>query len=158
MLRLGQHVRDKASGYTGHINSHHITLTGIVQWGIQPRVTADKPGELPPAYSVDGFLLEVLDEGYADEVPKPDSTVTILLGEEVEDQVSKVRGIADEVVTFQNGCVTAPQKADKKIRVFCSHRQLKRVGKGLAPQVAKEVAKPAASRTGGPSRPSPRCI
>lgn len=161
MIQLGNIAHDKLTGFHGTISSRHEHLSGMIQYGLSPQIKKGSV-ELPDANTFDECILVVDKAGIAKELPKIDDTVTIKLGEEVEDIVSGFRGIAVEIVTFINGCVyvqitskTAKDKDGKPTRLFLSHRQLKIVGSGLtakAPEtqkLAEEIAK--RPSPGGPS-------
>src|SRR4051812_43783551 len=98
-IRLGDHVRNKVTLFEGHVQSISEHFNRAPQYGVQPKCGAD--GKIPDSFSIDGFMLEVLDRGFADSLPPIDDSVTIKLGEEVQDRVSGIRGIAMEKCTMQ---------------------------------------------------------
>lgn len=168
-VALGRLVRDKSSGMEGIADAKVEMLTGNVQFNIRPQSKDGSSAE--KAHCVDYHMLEVIGEGVFSAVPPIDKTATILVGEEVEDAVTGVKGIATERATFLNGCVYyAVQPRMKKgaasvpDAIMISHKRLKRTGKGLSQQVKQDIpvqltaeAPPPTRRPpGGPMRSLPR--
>lgn len=101
-IRLGNKVKDRVTGLTGYVTSRSDQLNGNVQFGVQPPGEGDK---IPDSQYVDHFMLEVLEEGFANDLPPVDDTVTVQLQDKVRDKISGMEGTATEKITFQNGCV-----------------------------------------------------
>lgn len=163
MIQLGNLVKDKLSGFTGTVSSHHLQLSGVEQYGVQPHVTTKDPTKAPDAMSFDECTLEVTGKGIAASLPPTDDTVTIILGEEIEDTASGFRGIATEKVTFCNGCVyfrfvskTKSNLDGKPATLFLSHRQLKKIGNGLNVPAGNLIVKATEAPARAPGGPSAR--
>jgi len=60
MIKLGDEVRDKVSGFQGIAVCKHIYLGGCDRISIQPPV--DKEGKLPEAATFDEYQLEVVEK------------------------------------------------------------------------------------------------
>lgn len=158
-IRLGETRIDFASGFSGLVVARVDSMSGNVQFCLQPRGGGEN---LPDAHFVDYHLLSKVDDGIADKLPKIDESAVIRLGEEVQDVISGVKGIVIERFTFQNGCVyfSVQPKADKKTpnllpeAVRYPHKRLKVIGRGLTPKVEKKAVEEAPKRAapGGPSR------
>jgi len=161
-LALGVTARDKVTGLLGIVAHKAEMLTGNIQWAIQPRGDGEK---VPDAMMVDFHLLEVLDEGVSKLLPPVDDTVTVRLGEEVEDILTGLKGVPIDKITFMNGCVYfwVQPKMDKKTSKIpeskmVPHSRLKTVGAGLSkPDVPPPAAAapPAKRPPGGPMRRAP---
>lgn len=169
-IKLGMIVRDPVTGLTGTADAKYEMLSGSVQFKVQPLGEGAKVEE---GYFIDDFLLEVLGEGVSDRLTPADDTVTLRLGEQVQDTVSGVKGIATAKVTYLNGCVyfsmmpKAPWYAMASVPdvLTIDHKRLKKIGEGLAPKVTAPVVSeqlcrhvaslgdaPAPKKTGGPNR------
>lgn len=162
-IRLGETRVDFASGFVGLVIARIDMFSGNVQFGLQPRGGGDT---IPEAQFIDYHMLSKVDDGIADSLPPIDTSVTIKIGEEVEDIVSGVKGIVVERVIFQNGCVyfAAQPPASKKTPnvlpevIRYPHKRLRSIGRGLLPKPEKvKVEKPAETKPtargpGGPSR------
>ena len=59
MIKLGDKVRDKVSGFTGIAVARHIYLEGCTRISIQPEI--DKDGKLPESMSFDEPLIEIIE-------------------------------------------------------------------------------------------------
>ena len=103
MIKLGNVIRDRVSGFSGIAAQFMITLHGNYRWAIQPR---QKEGEtnLPESLWFDDIQLEVIEEGLASAVvaPKP---FKFERGTKVVDTVSGFEGIATNINVYMNGCV-----------------------------------------------------
>lgn len=160
-LALGVTVRDRVTGLTGTVAHKAEMLTGNIQWAIQPRGDGER---VPEAMMVDFHLLEVLDEGVSKLLPPVDDTVVVLLGEEVEDILTGMKGVPIDKITFMNGCVyfwVQPKMDQKTSKIpeskLIPHGRLKTVGKGLSkPEpTPPAAAAPPKKPPGGPMRRAP---
>jgi hypothetical protein len=59
MIKLGDKVRDKVSGFTGIAISRHTYLEGCTRISIQPEI--DKDGKLPAINTFDEPLVEIIE-------------------------------------------------------------------------------------------------
>jgi len=149
--KLGTVVVDLLSGLTGALNSKNEKLSGNIQFGIQPMGGG---AVMPDTVWVDYQTLVIHDSGVSDRVPAPDNTVTVKLGEAVEDVVSGVKGVATDKVTFINGCVVfgVQPKVDKDGKlpdtIYLDHKRLKTTNAGVSEDSKKPVKR---SDTGGPA-------
>lgn len=162
-IQLGNLVKDKMSGFSGIVSGRQEHLSGMIQFAVQPAASPKTPADHPDAISFDEYVLEVKGKGIAASLPPTDDTVTIMLGEEIEDIASGFRGIAHEKVTFSNGCVyfaivskTARDQNGKPTRIFLSHRQLKKVGNGLTVPADNLIVKATEAPARAPGGPSTR--
>lgn len=157
-INLGNVVRDAVSGFSGIAIQRLEKLNGNVQIAIQPK---QKEGEndFPEAMFIDEHMLEFVDEGFADRTTDAPEC-EIRLGENVEDRVTLVVGVATAKSTYMNGCVSycvEPSSKDgRKLPdgIWFDHVRLKVCGIGL-----RDVIKPknADSKTGKvPGGPSQR--
>lgn len=103
--RLGIEIRDPMSAMKGFASARMEQLNGNIQYAIQPRPAKGDSEKVMDAHFVDFHLLEQIGVGYSDKLPAEDDTVTIKLGDSVQDTISGYRGIAVEKWTFANGCV-----------------------------------------------------
>jgi hypothetical protein len=76
MIKLGQKVKDKVTGFTGIATSKVEYLNGCVQFCVKPEMV--KPGEMPEGVYLDDMQLEVIGDGVAiptepDGGPMPDT-------------------------------------------------------------------------------------
>lgn len=72
MVKLGDEVKDKVSGFTGIIVSQHDYLNGCTRFTVQPKV--DKDGKLPDTATFDLPQLEVVNVDAAVNEPKEGRT------------------------------------------------------------------------------------
>lgn len=165
MIRLGNKVKDKVTGFTGIATCMTHIYGGTVQFGVQPLANTEKQ-ELPESKYIDDITLIVVDDGIANETPPADDTVTILLGEEVEDLVTGARGVVTEIITHLNGCVflyvisKIQKEMEKAVVTYTTHKRFKRVGPGLLaaksgtmkPEDFAAAEKPSKRPPGGPNR------
>jgi len=153
MIRIGVNVKDKASGITGLVTGRYNMFNGCTQWEVQP---LPKPGEtdIPKGWRIDGFTLEVLDDGIVDMLPPEDTSVKVKIGDRVKDTISLFTGIAVERFTSQNGCVCFLVTARDRVnqdglppKVWVDHKAL---------EVTRDtpLAASPTSKTGAPSRVS----
>lgn len=61
MIRLGQTVKDRVTGFTGIAISRVEYLNGCVQFCVKPRMR--KSGEMPEGHYIDDVQLEVVGDG-----------------------------------------------------------------------------------------------
>jgi len=158
-IKLGQTVRDVASGFKGLAVQRIDQLNGNVQWALQPKVGED--GVFKDALQMDNHMLEVIDDGLADKVTAVTDTVDFVLGNEVKDLATGFVGIAIEKATYMNGCVSywvVPKHDPKSIvkdsapsGTWLSSKRLVYKGAGIAEKVRKPTADPYNGRIpGGP--------
>lgn len=98
-------VKDKTSGFTGSLAYYQYELDGTVRIAIQPACDPEKPGVLPDAMLVDALICEQAappKEGLNLPAPVP---TDIELGDEVQDVVSGILGVAVVRQDSSNGCV-----------------------------------------------------
>lgn len=148
-IELGKKLRDKVSGFTGIASTRNDFMTGNTQFNLTTKVGEDGTSK---DMSFDIHQLEfVSDEGIT--VIEAPTDTGITLGEEVEDIVTGVKGIATLKYTFLNGCIyynvsTTDAKETKDL--FVEYRRLVRVGPGVTEKITKRTeATP--KKTGGPS-------
>lgn len=157
-VKLGVEVRDRVSQFKGVVTQKIEQISGNVMYSVQP---VSKKGEYPDAYDIDGHLLEVIGVGVSKLLPEVDDSVTIKLGEAVQDVVTGFKGMAVSKVTFQNGCVHfvvagKVSKDGKELLSFSvNHKRLKKTGPGVTGRYAKITKardkSPGAKAPGGPS-------
>lgn len=58
MIKLGDKVRDRISGYEGIATGKFEYINGCVRWGVQAKV--DKEGKMPDTMVIDEGQLEVV--------------------------------------------------------------------------------------------------
>ncbi|HEY4355973.1 MAG TPA: hypothetical protein VGN16_09515 [Acidobacteriaceae bacterium] len=151
---LGCKAKDRVSGFSGIVTSHHEEFTGMIQWGITPPVDKKKPGEAPDGLTFDHEQVAYVGVGL-NVKPKKFPQMGFKLGDEVEDRVSGYRGIATFRSDFMNGCTNVSVQAKikpgdefKKGKGF-PLQSLKRVGAGINdPKEAPITPAP----KGGPSQ------
>lgn len=102
-LKLGQTLRDRASGFTGIAVSRFDFLNGNVQYSLQPKAPEDATA-LPEAVSFDVQQLEIVDAGISDTAGKPART-PIQVGQKVKDTITGLTGVATMKATYLNGCI-----------------------------------------------------
>lgn len=71
MIKLGQRVKEKVTGYEGIAVSATVFLQGCRR--IEVQAPANKDGTVPDAYAFDEPLLEVIDNGILEEEPDEDT-------------------------------------------------------------------------------------
>lgn len=115
---LGNIVRDAVTGYTGTATGKVEMMGGNVQFAVQPKMKGDDPAEeYPTGMNLDFHTLDVIEEGIAARTTKA-IPITVQLGDEVEDTVTGIKGVATARHTFINGCiyynVQSKSQADKQ--------------------------------------------
>lgn len=63
MIKLGQRVKDKVTGFEGIATAKVIYLNGCVQFCVKPKV--DEKGKMVEGEYIDEEQLEVVGEGFA---------------------------------------------------------------------------------------------
>ena len=169
-LRLGNVVRDPVTKIQGVAVQYIESLNGNVQLAVQPETEKKDKNKLMDAYNFDLHFLEYVSDGLVDKVV-PAPTVHVNLGDKVKSTISDVVGIANQKVTFMNGCVyfnIQPKIKDEKAAdapksSYLSFEQLEVVEAGafkpaapLAPAPAVAPPVPAVRGTGGPTTRSLR--
>jgi hypothetical protein len=61
MIKLGQQVKDKVTGFTGIATARVEYLSGCVQFCVRPEMV--KPGEMPDGQYIDDMQLDVIGDG-----------------------------------------------------------------------------------------------
>lgn len=103
-IKLGNTVRDAASGFTGvAIHSEHQT-NGNVRYGIQPKCKEDESGALPEIIMMDHNLLDVVDDGIAERAV-PLAEIKFKIGEDVRCKLSNFQGTISGYNLYMNGCI-----------------------------------------------------
>lgn len=154
-ITLGSIVRDPVTGLEGTVTCRCELLSGTTQYAVQPKA---KDGMAENSVFVDENLLEVIDPGVSGKHTPADPTVTVEVGNEVEDKITGIKGVAIDKTTYINGCVyfgvlskAEEGKVEAPKPLHVDHKRLKVLGKGMA----REVEWPGSPRTGGPNRPGP---
>ena len=75
MIKMGQKVRDKITGFEGIVIAKVEYLTRCVQYCVKPRIV--EPGKMPEGCYIDEVQLEVVDEGKPEITPPPDDGIKI---------------------------------------------------------------------------------
>lgn len=155
-IKLGQSVKDKVSGLKGIVSSKLESVTGNVQFGVQPKGDG---ADVKEAQFIDHFTLEVTGDGVSKDCPPVDATVRVGLQDTVRDRVSGMTGVCLERLTFLNGCVhfvvqpaAATSGSEKGLlpKSAClAHGRLE-VIKAHAERATQDKITP--TRTGGPNR------
>lgn len=144
-IALGSRAMDKVTGLTGIVNAEYRHMYGVNQYSIQPGVV---DGKIPDSYYIDEPVIQVLDEGISNDVPKAQQ-LQFTFGEEVQDTISLQRGIISNILIHLNGCVsfgvTTSSVDNKNPEIFfVNQNRLKFISAGISePQVKVQ-------RTGGP--------
>jgi hypothetical protein len=132
-IKRGMLVKDLVSTVEGIADREVRLISGSAQFVIQPK---DKKGEkVPDAWAVDAQSLVYKGEG----IPcLPEEKTEIALGMEVRDRTTGLKGIADIMTIYLNGCVyfgfVVKDKFDdekKPLRQHVTHVVLEKVGNGL---------------------------
>lgn len=169
--QLGNIVRDVTTGFTGTAFQYVELISGTAQLAVQPLLKngdthdASTSEGIPPALNVDIGLLDYVSDGVVDRV-RPAAPESIKLGDEVEDNVTGLIGIAVSRVTFINGCVyyhvQPRQNAEQKKKAefstpsFFPSGRLKTLSKGVSEEMAPRLQGAAEKRPGGPSTKATR--
>ncbi len=150
-IKLGNIVRDSATGFEGIANIKVEMIDGSTQYALQPRVKVDDKGEgemkMPEGYLIDVQLLEYVGEGVAGKL-KPHPQTPFILGEEVKDTVTGFKGIVIDRVFHLNGCVhltVVPQVGKDGAAARGSNfdwKRLKRIGKGVSESIKAKAVEP----------------
>ncbi len=146
-IQLGNHVRDRVSGFEGFVTSRHDFLHGSVQFGVTGPTTERHPEGV--TVCIDEATLEKTDKPGTEDTVKQADTPSVSFGDEVEDTVSGYRGVVNRLGVYLNGCVlvSIQARADKDMKVpdrcWVDHKQVKVIK-------PKKVDVPQ-KRTGGPS-------
>ena len=104
-LGLGQFAVDKLTGIMGFICCRRDTISGMVQYAIQPRSTLKGFQTLTPEFT-DWNNLEIYPNEDELAVVKPRNVDYPPIGSYVRDVVSGQEGVAVEKMIHLNGCVT----------------------------------------------------
>ncbi len=154
VVNLGDEVKCLVTNLQGICTSLTRGLHGCRLVGIQPPV--DKDGKLPEGYSVDEPTCMVVKAGAIPIPPSHPEEISVALGDEVVDPVTKFEGILVNETIFLNGCIrvavqpTVNEKDGKfrEVRHFDAPRlRLKEAKKVLVQSKDKP--------TGGPMGPLP---
>lgn len=98
---LGKRVKDSITGFTGIVTQILHKANGNVQYGIQP---VGDGNTYPDAMFIDYHTIEIVDDGVADKVTPITNPTTIKIGDEIQDKITKYRGIVTEIAIHLNGC------------------------------------------------------
>jgi len=159
-IKLGQRVRDAASGFSGIAIQLSEQLSGSVQIGIQPQVE-DGATMYPDAVFIDVHMIEFVDEGISARVTPAPKDIEIKLGNKVKDIATGFTGIAIEKATYMNGCVyfgVLPKKDDGKLlnensrQSYVPVSRLEVVNEGITAKVKEPKADASGKKPGGPAR------
>jgi len=63
MIRLGQQVRDKVSGFTGIATAKVEYLNGCVQYCVKPKIKTKNDNTMPEGQYIDEGQLEIISKG-----------------------------------------------------------------------------------------------
>ena len=143
-ISIGCTVRDITSGIEGIAVTRTTFLTGNVQYSVQ--VKSKKDGAYIDPMSFDIHQLDYVDAGVSARAIACPADTGIVLGSEVEDLVTAFKGFATRKAEFMNGCIyyLVQAKKDKdntSKEDFVEFKRLKVVGKGVASEIEKRVAK-----------------
>ncbi len=161
-IRLGMIARDPVTGLVGMIDKRYQLLSGTTQYCLQPMGDGKT---IPDSFCIDDFLLEYVSDGISAQTIPEDTRATFRLGEKFQDEITGFTGIAEQRITYLNGCVhyyIRSNKADASGRAlidalpegaYFDYKRLKKISDGVAPKVTK--TKPAKvhekSDSGGPT-------
>lgn len=158
-IAIGCVAVDLASGFEGTVITKNELFNGNIQYALQPKAPKGSD-KLPESYAFDAVLLKYKGKGVSDKAT-PAQATDIQVGDEVEDIVSGIKGIATTKTTFLNGCVyfevTTPEDKAKKVEskvMFTTCTRLKKVGKTALKPITAAGEKP----TGGPTTRAYRAI
>jgi hypothetical protein len=162
-LVLGCDAIDTATGCKGRLTIRYDQFNGNIMWALQPMVPKGK-NEIPEAYFIDHFTLRRTGDGVSGSVPPIDDTVTIQIGDKVEDILTHYQGVVMEKCTYLNGCVRfsvhgeIPKDSENGLPpkgIAFEHQRLKRIGEGIPRPEGAEPEKAGQKSdkrpTGGPS-------
>lgn len=148
-IRLGVNAKDLTTGVSGILTYSVLYMNGNLRFGLQPMAKAKDADKIPEAYELDVQCLEYIDEGVVSRViPCPIET-GIVLGVEVEDIVTKQKGIATQRHDSMNGCVyyAVQSKLSKEHLLgkpphnMIDYAQLKVTGKGVKEALTDNIKK-----------------
>ena len=152
MVKLGDMVKDKITGFEGLTLEKSEYLNGCIQFEVQPRI--DKEGKIPESSHIDEQQLEVIKMADSNLVFIPiDSDPAITLGDDVKDSLLGFEGIAMSRSTSVSGYVQydVQPKRDKDGKLpdsaYVSARHLKIINKKESEEVES---------TGGGKRNHPK--
>lgn len=158
-IKLGERVRDAATGFEGIALQRFDQLNGNVQFGVVGQVDS-KATTYPEQVLIDHHLLVKLDDGVSAKSTPVMSPSSIKVGEEVQDLATDFIGITTAKATYLNGCesftvVPKIEKGKKFLNVNSEEAwipaiRLKKVSKGIAPPEVKKA--PNGKVPGGPGR------
>ncbi len=112
MEHLGKTIRDKATGIQGSCYCYVEYLSGMKQYGLQPK---PKEGDvaLPEMIVIDTNMLEVVDDGLKDLVIPTDMNTVYALGDKVKHKVTSFTGVVTSRYFYLNGCAHMYATAEK---------------------------------------------
>lgn len=110
---LGHQATDKVAGMKGLVTALHEHITGTVQASVQPK--SPKGDTMPDAWMIDIAQLDItIDPKVSVHPPHTFGAPPCNLGDQIEDQVTKISGICTVINYYLNGCIAcAIEKADK---------------------------------------------
>lgn len=112
VVELGDEVKCTVTGFQGVTTGKSECLQGVTRFDVQPPVNSK--GEVPDAYTIDVTNLKVIKKHKVEAQPPGDSH-GVSLGDEVEDTLSKFKGVVTITSLSLNGCyrVGVQPKIDK---------------------------------------------
>lgn len=155
-IKLGNLVKDAASGFIGTAYLKTVEMNGNIRFGVQPQCKEGEVGALPESHYLDHALLDVIGDGIADRAA-PQQPILFSIGDKVRDTVSGFEGTITTYLIYLNGCVhygVATERMSplegKYVSDVLSQERLVKIG------VKEAVAAAPRSGTGGPTTRAPR--
>lgn len=164
-VRLGQTIRDMATGFTGVATARVELLNGNVQFSVYPKAKPDAE-KYPDGVNVDLNLCEVVDDILVDRVVEPPEDLPYFeLGSMVRDKLNGFQGVAVRRNVFLSGCVyysVEGRSTSAGAKSWAEEAYLPAQRLELAPVADLDVTRLESTRrqlrtaTGGPSAPVQR--
>lgn len=155
-IKIGNLVKDAASGYIGIAYLKLIEMNGNIRFGVQPQCKEGETGTLPESHYMDHAILDVIGDGIADRAA-PQQPILYAIGDKVRDSVSGFEGTITNVMIYLNGCIhygVATERMSplegKYVSDVLTQERLVKTG------VKEAVAAAPRSGTGGPNTRAPR--
>ncbi len=149
-LRLGQVMRDKVSRYEGIAVAKEWYMPGTIQFVLNAKYNPSASYQ-DQGQQFDIGQLEAVTERKADWLPEPFimQDTGILLGCEVQEIVSKLKGMATSRCDFLNGCTyyhieAKANAAGERKQYFFDYKRLQYKGKGVSELIKKRMEEAAA--------------
>lgn len=156
MIKLGQEIRDKVTGFKGTAIAEVEYLFGCNQFAVSPKMNEN--GDIKDAEFFDAGRLEILSEGVYTEEGIPTWETDVKLGNEATDIVTGFSGVITGRVRYFFGTIrygiTAKVSDNGEIKnsEYFEAKRVKVIGKGIVPEEVQVEKK------GGISRDMPRGI